>query len=163
MFIGNDLEPLTYDGRSSHFLSVAFLQKCFSDREMHYALEESSLLHFYAKYWTQKEAAYKLFHQKGVIDRRFNPLALEISKINRELSVCQFGLHQVFVKTMMTPHFAHSIAVEKISQFEQLLSFKENFRLMKIGEFPRVFVNGFWRTASKSHSCGNEIVVTLHF
>lgn len=161
MFVGNDLEKITTKGRSPHFLRMTFLQKCFTESEMHYAKDEASLLHFYTKFWTQKEAVYKLLRQKNRIERSYNPLALVMNKLEHDLSVCEFESQQIYVKTSMSEHFAHSIAVEKMSHFETLVQIEEKCRLNKINGFPFVFFNGYWRMASKSNSGGREIVVTL--
>jgi phosphopantetheinyl transferase (holo-ACP synthase) len=161
MFVGNDLEKLTIEGRSQHFLSTAFLLKCFTEKEMQFAESEPSLLFFYTKYWTQKEAAYKLFRQKGLIERLYNPTKLEITKIDDEQSICRFQTHQLFVKTMFIDDFVHSIAVEDVSDFEKVMQLEGKLILCKIGEFPFVFWNGFWRNVSKSCSHDQQLTVLV--
>jgi len=164
--IGNDIVDLALAQKESNWKRNRFLDKIFTDKEQ--------LLIFNAKHqevmvwnlWSRKEAAYKIYNRQTEI-RQYIPLKLECHNLEI-IDGLIFGKVLIkhfifFTKTEISPQFIHSIAVENVRDFDEIITLENRKNILINNGIPSFFDKGIMslRHASISHHGRFERIITV--
>lgn len=142
--IGNDIVDLALAQKESNWQRKGFLDKIFTKEEQLLILNAKNPEIMVWNLWSRKEATYKIYNRKTQI-RGYFPLQLEC--IDLEV-IDGFTFGKVFIKdfiyytkTAITNQFIHTIAVEKVQDFDRIKTLNNRVNIRKYNGIPSYFDN----------------------
>ena len=154
--IGNDIVDLALAQKESNWKRRGYLDKVFTQKEQRMIAEANTPEIMVWNLWSRKEACYKIYNRQAQI-RAFIPLQLECATIETKTGViygnvvCYNSIY--YTKTIITPDFVETIAVQNLEDFEKIKPFILGNKIVKTNGIPNYFDanENVLKPLSKSH------------
>lgn len=131
--IGNDLVDLSLAKHAHRWERKGFLEKIFTENELHLVQSGPDLFTSLWWLWSQKEAVYKIVNRSSG-RRWFNPHAFQVTGFGAESTVL-FGTNQYCVRTYQQRDKIESIATDYRADFKCVRPVDLNC-IVKLNELP---------------------------
>lgn len=162
--IGNDIVDLALARKESNWKRNGFLDKIFTNNEQLLILNSENPEVMVWNLWSRKEAAYKIYNRQTQI-RGYFPLQLECFDLEIIDGII-FGKVIVkeriyFTKTEITTQFVHTIAAEKVQDFDAIKTLENRKNIQINNGVPSYFEKENLVPISISHHGRFEQIVSF--
>ncbi|WP_103866160.1 4'-phosphopantetheinyl transferase superfamily protein [Aquimarina sp. I32.4] len=128
--IGNDIVDFQVANQQSNWQRRGWLQKIYTDIEQHYILTSENPETLIWKFWSMKEATYKVHQRRFGFSPRYNPKSFQCTLRNK----VYVDSEQYNLNTEVNKHYVHSIAYISETSYCTVVYKNENDVYTKIKE-----------------------------